>query len=229
MIITKPTMKFLLSFNNKAEKIQLPIPPPEYKVSVANNNSIININDVGELNMIGKTGLVSISFESCFPATDYYFCQCRPTQKPIAYVRQLLSWKDSGNPMRFAVTGTKINNPFVIENLEYSQNDGTDDINFTLNLKEYRFLEKQELNTESGLNEREDEREEKLEFTFYPGDDVLDVARRAYSKDDYLNQAKTLSKKNWSAGDILYKVNSDSKIDFNNLSSSKLNLNNLLK
>ena len=46
----------------KTGSITLPVPPPSYSVKVANNNSIVNIQSLGDINMIGKTGLQKISF-----------------------------------------------------------------------------------------------------------------------------------------------------------------------
>ena len=45
---------------------------------------------------------------------------------------------DKGEVLRFIVTGTEINFQVRITDFEYSEQDGTRDIYFTINLKEYR-------------------------------------------------------------------------------------------
>lgn len=78
--------------------------------------------------------------ESFFPNQQYNFCLCKDFQKPYEYIKQLLKWKDSGKPIRVIVTGTPINYAMAIENLTYSEVDGTGDVYFSLELKEYKFI-----------------------------------------------------------------------------------------
>ena len=53
--------------------VTLPVAPEEFSVQVSNKNSTIDINNAGEYNMIGKTGLKSVSISSFFPAQEYYW------------------------------------------------------------------------------------------------------------------------------------------------------------
>ena len=54
-------MDFYLSYNNNEEQLRLPVTPSDFELSQRNNNTVININALGEINMIGKKGLESIS------------------------------------------------------------------------------------------------------------------------------------------------------------------------
>lgn len=60
--------------------------------------------------------------------------------KPYECIKLLLKWKDSGKPIRVIVTGTPINYAMAIEILTYSEVDGTGDVYFSLELKEYKFI-----------------------------------------------------------------------------------------
>lgn len=208
MIKIVPEAKFFLSYNNAVEKFQLPIPPPSIEVTVSNNNTILNINNIGEILMIGKTGLIAVTIDSYFPAQDYSFAQCRAIKKPYEYVKQILNWKDSGNPMRLAITGTKVNHAFAIETFSYKEQDGTGDVYFNLHLKEYKFLNgDKKINEDTGLNDRIDETETNYsddlkELTIYPSDDAIDIAKRLYGN-DYLSQYKNIYKRNFKIGDVL--------------------------
>ena len=133
-------MDYYLSFNNNEERIRLPVIPASFEVSIPHQNTTVNITHLGEINLIGKTGLVSMTIESFFPAQQYSFCLCSGFLKPYEYVKQLLKWKDSGKPIRVIVTGTPINYAMAIENLTYSEVDGTGDVYFSLELKEYKFI-----------------------------------------------------------------------------------------
>ena len=47
-------MEIWLSIDNKAEQHQLPVLPPEFEVFSNNMNTVVNINEIGEINLTGK-------------------------------------------------------------------------------------------------------------------------------------------------------------------------------
>ncbi|MDO5565471.1 MAG: LysM peptidoglycan-binding domain-containing protein [Planctomycetia bacterium] len=145
-------MDYYLSFNNNEERIRLPVIPSSFEVSVPHQNTTVNINELGEINLIGKTGLTSMTIESFFPMQQYSFCLHNDLQKPYGYIKQLLKWKESGRPIRVIITGTPINYAMAIESLSYSEVDGTGDVYFTLELKEYRFIKTSLSNTLTTTN-----------------------------------------------------------------------------
>lgn len=133
-------MDYYLSFNNNEERIRLPVIPSSFEVSIPHQNTTVNITNLGEINLIGKTGLMSMTIESFFPNQQYKFCLYKDFKKPYEYIKRLLKWKDSGKPIRVIVTGTPINYAMAIENLTYSEVDGTGDVYFSLECKEYKFI-----------------------------------------------------------------------------------------
>lgn len=133
-------MDYYLSFNNNDERIRLPVIPSSFEVNIPHQNTTVNITNLGEINLIGKTGLMNMMIESFFPSQQYSFCLYKDFQKPYEYIKQLLKWKDSGKPIRVIVTGTPINYAMAIENLTYLEVDGTGDVYFSLELKEYKFI-----------------------------------------------------------------------------------------
>lgn len=133
-------MDYYLSFNNNEERIRLPVIPSSFEVNIPHQNTTVNITNLGEINLIGKAGLMSMTIESFFPAQQYSFCLYSGFLKPYEYIKLLLKWKDSGKPIRVIVTGTPINYAMAIESLTYSEVDGTGDVYFSLELKEYKFI-----------------------------------------------------------------------------------------
>ena len=146
-------MDYYLSFNNNEERIRLPVIPSSFEVSIPHQNTIVNITNLGEINLIGKTGLMSMTIESFFPNQQYNFCLYKGFQKPYEYIKQLLKWKNSGKPIRVIVTDTPINYAMAIENLTYSEVDGTGDVYFSLELKEYKFISTPTVKTITTKNE----------------------------------------------------------------------------
>ncbi|AQR93500.1 hypothetical protein [Clostridium saccharoperbutylacetonicum] len=126
--------------NQDNEWLQLPVSPSSYSLKVGNNNTVINVESVGELNILGESKLSEISFESFFPAREYYFCAYSDIPTPIECVVQIETWRKSKKPIRVILTDTTINDLFSIETFEYGEKDGTGDIYFTLELKQYKVL-----------------------------------------------------------------------------------------
>ncbi|MBC8579132.1 LysM peptidoglycan-binding domain-containing protein [Zhenhengia yiwuensis] len=133
-------MDYYLSFNNNEDRLQLPVIPSSFEITLPNQNTTVNINSIGEINLIGKAGLASISISSFFPNQEYSFCLYKGFPKPSEFIKYILKWKESGKPIRLIVTGTPINYAMAIESFTYGEQDGTGDVYFTLELKEYRFI-----------------------------------------------------------------------------------------
>lgn len=172
---------------SNSEKIQFPVPPGEFKATVRQNNQTVNISNIGDVNMIGNDGLKEISFSSFFPAQEYSFCVCVP-DSPYNYVETIEKWRKSRLPCRITIADTSINHPVTIESFEFGEEDGTNDVVFTLELKEYVFLGSAVDNTVdniSGLKGRNDISgiaKAARSITVYPGDSVMDVAARAVGR-----------------------------------------------
>ena len=133
-------MDYYLSFNNNEERLRLPVLPSSFEVTIPHQSTTVNITELGEINLIGKTGLASMVIQSFFPNQDYPFCLYSGYPKPYECIKLLLKWKESGRPIRVIVTETPINYAMAIESLSYSEVDGTGDVYFTLELKEYKFI-----------------------------------------------------------------------------------------
>lgn len=176
------SIQFWLSWNNREEVLRLPINPSSFEISVNNINHIININDIGEINLIGKSGLKKITIESFFPANDYDFVQYRGYPSPNECIKLIEKWRLSQRPIRLVITQTPINDAFAIEEFKYSQKDSTGDIYFTLELKEYRFLTIPVVQSQNTVYEStEVNREVKQvdsEYIVKEGDKLWDIAKR---------------------------------------------------
>lgn len=119
------------------EELRLPVNPANYAISSIQQNTAANIIGYGEVNLLGKRGLKSITLATIFPTQAYDFCQYKKFPKPLQCVKMINGFKESGAPVRIIITGA-INMLATVENFEYGESDGTRDINFSLELKEYR-------------------------------------------------------------------------------------------
>lgn len=129
-------MEFWLKKSDK-NKFQFPVNPSEFTVTVSSNNTVVNVVNIGDINLIGNTGLREISLSSFFPAKNYNFSNNADRKKPLSYVKLIEKWRTSGEPIRIIITGV-LNMQCTIESFSYSEQDATGDIYFTISLKEYK-------------------------------------------------------------------------------------------
>ena len=128
-------MEIWLRQNKKS--FRFAILPSEYELTSESNNTQVNINKLGEINLIGKRKLKAVSFSSIFPKQKYSFCQYSTFPTPKESVKTIEEMKNNG-VLSLTMTGTPINMDCTIESFTWGENDGTKDINFTLEFKEYR-------------------------------------------------------------------------------------------
>ena len=131
-------MEFWLQKDNDS-KFQLPVKPSEYTVNVAHKNTVVNVIQLGDVNLMGKTGLREISLSSFFPAKDYNFSNNSERKEPLAYVKKIETWRQSGEPVRVIITGV-LNMECTVESFSYGEKDATGDIYYTASLKEYKKI-----------------------------------------------------------------------------------------
>lgn len=122
------------------DRLRLPILPESFQLTVDNLNKVVNVSSIGDINLIGKSGLKEISFSSFFPAQDYYFNEYNNPDKPFQFISKLEKWRESGKPVRVIITKTKINLEMAIESFSYGERDGTKDVYYTIEFKEYKRL-----------------------------------------------------------------------------------------
>jgi nucleoid-associated protein YgaU len=134
-------MEFWLSYDNHKEKLQLPVNPSEFRLKQGNKNTVVDIQDLGELNLIGNRKLAEIQLSSFFPANWAPYCAYRNIPAPYDAVALIEKWWQSRKPIRLIITDTSVNLACTIEDFEYGERGGTRDVGYILSLKEYRFIE----------------------------------------------------------------------------------------
>lgn len=182
-------MKIELSFNNHEESFVIPINPATIEITQAHVNTKVNILNVGEINLKGKCGLTNISFSSFFPSEKSPHRK-RADRNAEEYVSLIKKWKNSDRPIRVIITTDDINLPMLIDNFSETITEGLQDIKYTINLSEYRFLkvpkikktiaktENKEVKKDTGLKERPTIKPEKKVYTVKSGDYLWAIAER---------------------------------------------------
>ncbi len=185
-------MDFWLSYNNFSESLQLPVNPGEFSVKAGNKNTVVDIQDLGELNLIGRSKLAEVQIASFFPATWAPYCAYQNIPKPYDAVALIEKWRQTWKPIRLIIAGTPINQAMAIEDFEYGEKGGTRDINYTLSLKEYRFITVQQVGQQAtGTSaQRPDNRATPASYTIKEGDSLFLIAKKVYGDGGQTNQDK---------------------------------------
>lgn len=132
-------MDIFLSINNREQIIQLPIVPSEFTLESPFNNETYETINQGEIKLIGKRQLKSISFDSFFPKNHYSFSRDK-TYSGWEYVHLIETWRDREIPVRLIITDTPLNAAWTIDEFEYGVQDGTGDVYYTMSLSEFKFI-----------------------------------------------------------------------------------------
>ena len=188
-------MEFWLKKSN-SDKIMLPVllcfsvNPESFAFTEKHNNTSVNVNSIGEVNLLGKRDLKTGTISSHFPKRDRNYANNSGRQAPYTYINKLLSWKSSGKPVQLIITGTKINFQVTIETLKYGEQDGTGDVYYDLTLKEYRAVEikktklkktkKKKTTKKKSKPKRPVAKKKTKTYTVKSGDCLWNIAKRFY-------------------------------------------------
>ncbi|EGT2201991.1 XkdP-like protein [Clostridioides difficile] len=122
------------------DRFRFPVFPSSFSINgkaAVNSSSILKI---GEIATFGGVALKSISISSFFPNKDYTFCDYTGFPSPYDCVNKIEKWMKEGFILRLTITETNINMEVIIEGFSYEERDGTRDVYFTLDLKEYKRI-----------------------------------------------------------------------------------------
>lgn len=137
-------MNLVVSANNNEEIFVLPIVPPGIELANPNKNEEFETINNGVLNLIGDEGLRTLSISSNFLLFETSWKKKGSTADGWKYVEFFNKWKKARVPIRIIATSNSgkeiFNIAATIENFNYNLNKPENLINYTLDLKEYRFV-----------------------------------------------------------------------------------------
>lgn len=173
--------KFVLIGNGR--ELVLPITPESFSVSHGVNVQTVNINELGDAHFAGYSTLSNITLTGIFPANAYDFATYHVTD-PYEYVAQIKALIDARNPVRFLVSGTDVNLPVLVESMDYGEQDGTNDVYYTITLSGYRYLSTatvpEDATEATATRAVETQPEHPTTYTVVKGDTLGAIARKYY-------------------------------------------------
>lgn len=130
------TRTVLLWHNNGQQQLTFAVNPAELSVSRPNCNRTASLAMGGTVNVWGGRDLREVRLTTFLPGEDSPFFD---GLKPLTALSMLRRWQDSGDPVRLILSGTDINDAFLIENVTETFREGDRDVEVSIALREYKF------------------------------------------------------------------------------------------
>ena len=123
---------------NDQDMFRLPVNPEKVSVKTEGDGEEFTIAKLGRVNVPKDKKLSSFSLESFFPAQPTHYSET-VFKEPKYYIDLLGKWMTNKQPVRYIyVNGSfTINELVTIERFEYDESFGSEDVNFSLELKTY--------------------------------------------------------------------------------------------
>ena len=121
--------------------VQIPVNPPDFKVSTPGNNTTIEIITLGEVVVPKKKKLSTISWESFFPYESWYpAIRTKGGFKSADFYLEFLDKiRDDCKPCHLTVTGIGFDEDVVIETFDYHHQAGDhEDTYYSITFKKYQ-------------------------------------------------------------------------------------------
>lgn len=190
------SVEIWFSFNNMEEILRLPVNPAELSVKAGTANETVTVQRLGQVSIIQDPVLKTFEFSSQFPKHYAPFCEYLNIPDPLATVKQLERWKNSGLPVQFTVShdGEETKDrlwdlPVTIESLSVKEVAGdVGTIYYDMTLQEYRYVRARsiETKTENGQTkakvskkgERPNPQAKPKSYTVKTGDNLWTISRK---------------------------------------------------
>lgn len=132
-------ISFFAKYNDRI--VQLPVNPEDITISGSSSNDTTDTVGQGEISNIGFPGLKELTISSFFPKHyngELYINTGGQFEEPEFYIKFFEDIKKDRKPFRLIITDLNINMLVSIESFSNTYAYGTDDVDYELELKEYK-------------------------------------------------------------------------------------------
>lgn len=161
------------------ERLELAVNPRDLVISQP-QNTLQYVTLRGEtVHAARGAGLTQVTLETFLPSEDSRFYRGVAPNDALAL---LYRWKSEGGPVRLLITGTEMDELFLITGLKRTLTEGDRDVGVAVTLTEYRYITLAEPDvvdgdSPGGLYLRADERSTPEVYITQGGEDLWTVAR----------------------------------------------------
>ena len=138
--------QFWLSNNTGKDKMRLPVLPEQITITHDSSNESVTVAGLGEVTFIQDPTAKTYEWTCWFPAVPHQGSLKKTLRAPQEYVDKIEEWIASKKPLKFTITGTKINVFCSVESWNYYEKGGDPGmLYYTIKLKEYREIKVRKL------------------------------------------------------------------------------------
>ncbi len=164
---------------NEEERLVFPVNPRDIVISQP-QNTLRYVTVRGDtVHAARGSGLCQVTLETFLPGENSRFYQ---GVSPNRALTMLLRWKDEGEAVRLLISGTEMEELFLITGVSRTLSEGDEDVGVAITLKEYKFVTLAEpdilaADSPGGLYQRADGRQVPAVYVTRGGEDLWTVAR----------------------------------------------------
>ena len=215
--------KFIFKNNTTGQEVILPITPEKFTIDHGNHIETVNLHTIGDYNLPSGRTLFNCKIPGIFPRQQYPFVFAGSSLNPYEYIYFFELTSDKRQLCRFIISDTPTIADVYIENIQYGEQDGTNDVYYTLTLSRYMPPTSSEVqSTSSGTTiSASSTRTTPLnidtpkEYTIQRGDTLSSICKKFYG--DASLYPKLAAANNIKNPDLIYTGNTLSIPDKNSL------------
>lgn len=120
------------------QELILPVTPERYQIDRGIDVQTVNLTGFGDVHLAGDRKLFTETLSFLLPVHDYAFNDPTTVLDPFHYIWFFQLASDNKQVCRFIVSDTPTQCEVLFENLQYREQDGTNDYYCELTLRRYR-------------------------------------------------------------------------------------------
>lgn len=202
--------KFIFKNNVTGKEVVLPITPESFTIDHGNHIETVNLHTVGDYHLPSGRTLFTCKISGMLPRQQYPFVFAGSSLNPYEYIYFFELTSDKKQVCRFAISDTPTIADVYIENFQYGEKDGTNDVYYTITLRRHMPVQAVQ-STDSTSSEITNTRTTPLniatpqQYTIQRGDTLWSLCKKFYG--DPLLYSKLAKANNIPNPDLIYDGN----------------------
>lgn len=133
-------MNYKMTLIIDGRELNIPVLPSKLNVSSPGKNEKLTVLETGEILVLRKKGLRTVSWDSFFPANSAPYTTGQ-VKDPVSIVKAIQKARDAQKPIRFLITGTDLdcNIRMGVDSFDYEERSGElGDFYYSIKLVEWK-------------------------------------------------------------------------------------------
>lgn len=166
------------------DEIRIPVLPSSYELVAKYNHASAEVVSFGEMSIKGTKGLDSFALSSFFPGSAVHggYKSKGEFHSPLVLTNKIKSWADKKSVVRVIITGTNVNEEFLISDFSFGESDFTGDVNYSISFTQYRRPTVSESGTKKALKSRTKKGLTQSTYTVKSKDTLKSIAKKFFGK-----------------------------------------------